>query len=858
MLNDRNYRIAVALLLALIAGLGLWWLAGRSPGTTGFPLPADLTGDGRTMQAFWADDLQDLYGVGGNLQVNFSPRGAILSHFQPLGGPLWLRTTGPGGQIYGHSYDSSLTAYDTARKTFKDLAPLLGENKLVASLVVGPDGRLYGLASERGGHGPDELFAYDPRAGALKNLTEVVSRTWMIAFGRDGRLYGMVTAPRPDYSRPAFPAFAYDTASGAMQEIAAQAPTGEDVGTYPSFPVTGDDGLLYGQLGTWDSPTRSLFALDLAAGTIITEPIPNKTEVEVLVARPGGGVYASIGADLWLFDPRGPALTQLPWPADVPPMVTEAMAVRRDGKLLGISHKLGGPRYPADREVFTYDPVTGEYELLETLRSVWTIETPILTGPDGRIYAYLRGQLLSIEDDSYAYQNQVRSEAIEPVALVLTRTVVGGPNGATRALACTPDGRVYGVLSSAQDYYQVFRPKASPPNNFPPAEANWLFWYDPHVSDVTVNYVRPAVDPGDRGAFFGGTALVALPDGRLAGGTNSGHLFVYDPAAGTTRDFGPAVAGTGQIAALAVAPGGLVYGGTISYDRATLFSFDPNTGAVVNLGASLPATHLVGAVAVAADGRVFAGAGPALVMYDPAARSLTPLGSAGTGDPTPCDIRALAIGRDGIVYGGCGTHLFAYQPGDTAVKVISDVSVTEEERYQGYPDYGAQINAMAADANGRVYGSVERYFGTDSRIFEYDPGTRQATSLGIAVPGAIMSLAACGEGAIYAGSGTNHSMYSGPAYLFAFSPQCAGGLLGTWDRVTWDAETPPGTGLRIDVFDDEGRLLLANVRNGELLAPIDAGAKTGLVLQATLTTTVPTATPVLKHWRVDYTFQCRR
>jgi hypothetical protein len=76
--------------------------------------------------------------------------------------------------------------------------------------------------------------------------------------------------------------------------------------------------------------------------------------------------------------------------------------------------------------------------------------------------------------------------------------------------------------------------------------------------------------------------------------------------------------------------------------------------------------------------------------------------------------------------------------------------------------------------------------------------------------------------------------------------------------VTWEADTPRGTDINIDVLDEKGTVLMRDIRNGGSLASIDPLIYPSVRLQATLTTRNPQVSPVLKSWQVEYTFECQQ
>lgn len=823
--GKRRY-ILIALLAALAGGGMLYYLsrpvAEKKPATMTVPAPSN-TEQITQAQAFWADDLHDHIGIS-TLDVALTPEAAILSHFHVLTDSLrsWSIAAGPG-TLYGVGDSWHLAAYDVASGSSTDLQPLLGDQMAYDhSLTVAPNGKLYGIAREQGDDHvvTPYLFEYDPATGSLQFLDQVGTTASLVA-GQDGRIYGFASLVRPW--------FVYDPATRRLVELDhVAAPAMSDAQVRP---LAGDDGLLYGWLYQLQNGA-SLFAFDPASGTIFTHTpaLPPAGYFVALTPRPGGGAYAAVDGELWFFDPRQQSVTKL---FERSSARFDSLVALQDGRLLGAGIDYTTPLYQRHELLFSFDPASGEFEELEAL---YGRPARMLVGPDRRVYAGDYVHTWSVDPDAFVSQGSIVSEAIKPVALVLTRTVVGDWGIATRALACLPGEPVYGVTSRARAYYDVYRPEDSPPVEWGRYDVQWLFAYDPQASDVGITAVMPA----ETDAAIGGTALAALADGRLIAATQDGRLLAYDPASSTTRDFGKAPGSTWQIAVLAASNDGLVYGGTVSYERATLISLDPNSGVMTDLGASLPQAHLVGALAVAPDERVFAGVGNALVVYDPVAHGISTLGTIGA--PGECAIRALVADQEGRIYGGCGIRLFRYGPGDS--------QPGELEQLAPLPRPSAPIAAMVIGADGRLYGS-------NGQLFAYDPRDGQSQFLGATVPGSLMALAACPDGAIYAGSGMSDSYHASPAYLFAFSPQCTAGLLGHWERVTWDADTPAGTSIRVDVMDARTHETLAHVNNGDSLEAIDPVEHPEIMLQATLFTQDPQATPALRHWRVDYSFECR-
>ena len=681
-----------------------------------------------------------------------------------------------------------------------------------SSYLTASNGHTYGLIYTDQ-KSPPQFFDFDPATGKTHSVAVVTNTLRGLLETTDGRLYGFSDTP--------WPIFKYDTGHEVLMQLA-----------YPgniTSPLQTDrriaqDGWIY---GTVAAPYQALFALNLNSGEIITRA----ATVSALTARPGGGVYAGIGKGLWTFDSSG-ILTELPLPPDIDPFYIQSLATRSNGKVVGI----GGisPGWYPTRFLFEYDPIT---EMLERLPDAFNDEVgDVSVDANDRLYATYFPTVAVFETGQYTTTGSARSEVIHPATLTFSDTIVGGYNASVAALACGQNGKVYGVKSD-------------------PATSKWLFEYDPQQLAATARQIAPDVSTEDKGRFLAGTALMALHDGRLVGGTNNGHLFVYSPTTDETRDVGQVAEGKQQIASLAVDGAGIVYGGTLSYDhRAAFFSFDPATSVAKTVALPIVDPTMIGAVTVGPAERVYVGVDRNLVIYDPHTQQSTVAKGFEYDEGlfnkrAVCTIRALIAGPDDQIYGGCGSHFFAY---DTAHDTLRDLGVTEDR---------GSIASLTIGSDKQIYGSVEHeYMGRsntyrDNKIFVYNPAQQRMTNLGVATKTGPVILTACGDGTIYGGSNNTNSNYSGPAYLFAFRTDCPQGAIGSWDKVTWQAQTPPGTRIVVDVMSTYG-ILVRNIENGGSLQAIDAQQYPQLSLRANLFTSDPNVTPILQSWRVDYTFAC--
>lgn len=801
--GKRNILVALGVTLAL--GTTLCLLSPRSPYPELF--------QGAAVQSSEAGDLRWGYSVEQYLGASPSAKGVVLSHLHPLPFKAEYLTFDSQGTLYAGGHNS-LFAYHPSQGTLEELPlPCPPASVSYRSLVAGLDGRLYGTPV-----GADQLFVYDPQTGKSRLLGFPLGSEqsiWLWIAKPDGLIYGIGGAP-------SYPFVAYDPSSNTATPLDIASPGWAD-DRWLLDPLEGGDGLLYDVIRRYDKASGEyhsvIIALDLVSRTTITREV--SMAVYTLAPQPGGGVYLKAAAEILTYTSADKELTELPLPAGVEPFQPIALTAQQDGQLYGV-----GQRKSSSPFLFAYHLPLGPFEEIGWLLDG---EEPqqMITGPDNRVY-YLnrKGQAMILEPKLYAPSGTVQSGPIWPKALVLTRTVVGDYSASVQDLACAIDGQVYGVLSNSRE--------------------NWLFWYDPQAPGAKVSRVTPAVST-EGWSFLGGTAIVALEDGRVVGGTNSGRLFIYNPATGETWDVGRPVSDTLQIAALALGRNGLVYGGTSSHHkRATLFAFDPATGVITDVGTPLPQASLVGALTVAQDGRVYAGVDCALVMYDPSTGRTTRADSEEK-DGHPCPLRALATGANGSIYIGYGSHLFAY---NLLTASMSDLGKTS-----------GNIVGLTVGNDGRIYGNIHnepagRGGFLTNYIFVYDPAAKRITNLGTASRTPV-TLVTCGDGTIYGGSNTTDSNYIDHATLFSFRTDCPSGPVGVWDKITWEADTPPGTSVAVDVLDRQGKVLLRDVRNGDSLWAIKAASNPSVILRATLSTRDGRVTPVLKRWRVDYTFRCK-
>ncbi len=814
-LQPRSH-IYLALFIAMMLACGLYFI-GREAKPLGF---------GTTAQTFWADELNDWYGTENWNNTVQAGDGAALSQIHSLydiepGYDYYLANRSDGRVLASNHKD--IFIFEPARNLFRRYAiPFKWSD--FREFLQSPDGKLYGIASAAvNDHlgafadGQDRLFEFDPDTGQAQLITTLISTTRYIVADSHNHILGFRSGLWPDWM--------YDIDSAQFRSVE----TSDQIGLYwQNPPILGSDGLIYGTYLAYPSGQNIGAALDLDHHELITHELFGGWW-PTIAARPGTGVYInSEYFGTWLFNPTANELISLTLPSSQPTSRFNIQVATPTGWLYGLDTG------PNTKSVFAYQPEANRFKSFALANHEWI--NALIVGGDQQIYAIASTEgwgnpRLVVITDTYVSTGTLTTSSIRPIALVMTQTLVGNASTETRALTCDTNGRLAGVIS--QSSYRSGT-----------LDRGWLFTYNPHAVTSTVQYVTPSISDENRGQFLGGTALVKLPDGRLTGGTNNGHIFVYDPATDQTLDVGKPTTSTARITTLITHSNGLIYGGTFAYRApGTLFEFDPAHNTLASIQTPLTQTYSIDALSVAPNGSIYIGAPQNLLLFMPTTRQFAVLHHF----KQWCSIHALLVHPNGKLYGGCGANLFSYDPSNGVVTELGAAATGIE----------GNIAAVILGNDGRVYGSLDFKY-TNGHIFVYDPLTSRLSDLGIALPTGVTALTTCGDGTIFGGTGTTDSFYTGVSYLFAFRTDCISGPVGSWDRLTWEADTPPSTNLTVDVLDEQGEVLLSQVSNGGSLQSIAAQQHPAIRLRANLSTFDPHVTPILKRWRVDYTFACQK
>ncbi|MBE1491478.1 PQQ-binding-like beta-propeller repeat protein [Plantactinospora soyae] len=222
----------------------------------------------------------------------------------------------------------------------------------------------------------------------------------------------------------------------------------------------------------------------------------------------------------------------------------------------------------------------------------------------------------------------------------------------------------------------------------------------------------------------GSYAVAAAPDGTVyVGAYNTGDLYRRKPGPNSPiENLGRPLPTETYIWRLAVDERGVVYGGT--FPGAMVFSFDPATGTTRNYGQVLPGVQYVRSLAVG-GGKIYAGTQPDghLIEIDKATgkRRELPL-PAELGDGVGVTVYDLNV-HDGRLYARFGSAI----NGDLGVYDVKRRRWTDL-----IPDV-AGLDVAEPGPGGLVY------FTRAGKLVGYHPRTRKFTDTGLAFPGRVVN-----------------------------------------------------------------------------------------------------------------------
>ncbi len=231
--------------------------------------------------------------VGGVLSPPASASGHFTDYGQPVpnGRGITDLVLGPDGRIYGVTCGTRLFTFDPLTETFADKGSPPGYCPL--ALTWGVDGLLYG------GGWRSVLWSYDPRTGAFATRGHVPGgrRIIGLATGRDGRIY---VGTEPEANREAKGRlFAFDPRTDTFTDLGGIA----DAHSVGYGLITGPDGRIYG--GTFRE--GRFFIYDPRRDLLIDKgpPMPGIAGVDTLTVGSDGKIYGGINGNghVFVYDP---------------------------------------------------------------------------------------------------------------------------------------------------------------------------------------------------------------------------------------------------------------------------------------------------------------------------------------------------------------------------------------------------------------------------------------------------------------------------------------------------------------------------------------------------------------------------
>jgi uncharacterized repeat protein (TIGR03803 family) len=526
--------------------------------------------------------------------IEFDPiSGTLIKKFDFTGAangsyPMESLTSGGNGKLYGMAsgggandlgtlFEFDIAGAGTFTKKIDFNGPSNGSYPY-GSLIVGNNGKLYGMTREGGTSNSGTIFEFDPAgAGTLIkkiNFTGANGSYPMgsLTAGGNGKLYGMT----PDGGTNSLGTLFEFDPGGAGTLTKKIDFNGKGTGSEPLGSLAiGSNGKLYGMTNKGGvSDLGTLFEFDLT-GTLIKKIDFNETvnggyPYGNLIESANGKFYGmtlygginNFGT-LFEFDPAAKTLTKK---TDFNGAVNGrgslgSLTVSNDGKLYGMTQQGGANDFGT---LFEFDPSTG----------ILTKKVDFNGGvngnyPQGNLFASSNGKMYGMTAEGGANDSGTLFE-FNPTTGLLSKKIDfnGAANGRNPTGTLTvSNGKLYGMTQQGGSN-----------------DMGTVFEFDPTSGTLTKKIDFNGAANGSRPSG----SMVASSNGKLYGMTNggannAGTVFEFVPSSGTLTkkiDFDGSSNGSRPWGSLTASSNGKLYGMTHeggANDLGIIFEFDPTT-----------------------------------------------------------------------------------------------------------------------------------------------------------------------------------------------------------------------------------------------------------------------------------------
>ncbi len=512
------------------------------------------------------------------------------------------------------------TAFNTVTD-FKIDIP--GSYPQYVSLVLAPNGKLYGTTVGGGAYGYGTLFSFDPVTQQYEDVFDFDLETFYgfpecgLILANDGLLYGAAGGTFFSVDPTTNVCTVLTWVSGNISGKLAQGSDGNLYGLTSTAPVYPSE--VWGSLFSYNPITQEVIDIQDFYGN---ESFHGPPMGGVISASDGNiyGVTSQYGGDDigFLFSYHPPDIPQYGYIElfDFQLMTggmpsTGTLLEATNGKLYGMNYGGGGNQY-FNGGIFSYDPVGGtytdEYDFIDSTGSA-PMGGSLIQSPTGKMYgmtseggAHNMGVIFSFDPVSQHYTDIHDFNTIDGADPLGSLFLLGGKlYGMTYYGGMTNVGVFFSIDTDANNFTKIFefnQSKAAKPYGTLCAAANGKFYgttsvggdnnagtvfsYDPVTGNNAVA-VQFSLNTGANPQFG---QLVQTADSKLygmavnGGAHDSGVIFSFDPATNDYHDVHDfnGINGSSPMGGLTLSNNGIFYGLTQfggTFNHGVIFSYNP-------------------------------------------------------------------------------------------------------------------------------------------------------------------------------------------------------------------------------------------------------------------------------------------